>query len=150
MQKTLRALHEAVDYLSQTLAALLGINRTDFRCLQILGLHGPRTAGQLAEESGLTTGAVTTVLDRLERANLARRVRDTEDRRRVLVETTPEALERLSALYAGLVSDSAAMLSAYDDEDLLLVRDFLARGAAITREHAERVKRQAARERIAS
>jgi DNA-binding MarR family transcriptional regulator len=142
VQSTLRSLHEAVDYLSQTLADQLGINRTDFRCLQILGLHGPRTAGQLAEESGLTTGAVTTVLDRLERANLASRARDTEDRRRVLVEMTPEAQARVSTLYAGLVSDSTAMLSAYSDDELLLVRDFLARGAAITREHAERVKQQ--------
>lgn len=143
VQSALRSLHESVDYLSQMMAGMLGINRTDFRCLQILGLHGPTTAGQLAEESGLTSGAVTTVLDRLERANLARRIRDTEDRRRVLVEMTPEAYERVSALYAGLVASSASMVADYSDDDLLLVHGFLTRGAAITREHAERVKQQA-------
>jgi DNA-binding MarR family transcriptional regulator len=54
----------------------LGINRTDLRCLNIVDNQGPMTAGRLAELSGLTTAAVTTVLDRLERAGYARRVRN--------------------------------------------------------------------------
>lgn len=142
LQSALRSLHEAGDYLSQVMADTLGVNRTDFRCLQILGLHGPKTAGQLAEESGLTTGAVTTVLDRLERVEFARRVRDTVDRRRVLVEMTPQAYERIGALYAGLVADSTAMIEDYTADELALVRDFILRGAAITRGHAERVREQ--------
>ncbi|HUG15300.1 MAG TPA: MarR family transcriptional regulator [Thermomicrobiales bacterium] len=143
-QGALRTLHEAGDYLNQAMDGLPGVNRTDFRCLQILGLRGPQTAGPLAEESGLTTGAVTTVLDRLERVAFARRVRDTADRRRVLVEMTPEACARISELYARLVADSAAMIANYSDADLQLACDFLTRGTVITRAHARRVREQQA------
>src|SRR6185369_8890557 len=73
-----------------------GLNRTDWRCLDILGTRGPMTAGQLAEAVRLTSGAVTGVLDRLEAAGLVRRIRDTKDRRKVIVEVTAE-LDRLGA-----------------------------------------------------
>ena len=67
-------------------AERLGINRTDLDCTDIIERHGGITAGELAAEAGLTTGAVTAVIDRLERAGYARRVRDDEDRRRIKVE----------------------------------------------------------------
>ena len=66
------------------------------RCLDLIGRLGPMTAGRLAEESGLTTGAVTFILDRLEEAGMVTRRRDTEDRRRVWVEIVPEARQRLA------------------------------------------------------
>jgi len=61
------------------------------RCLDILGRRGPMTAGQLSDESGLSTGAVTFLLDRLELAGMVKRRRDTDDRRRVWVELVPAA-----------------------------------------------------------
>jgi hypothetical protein len=67
----------------------LGINRTDGRCLDIVENQGPLTAGELAELSGLTTAAVTSVLDRLEQAGYARRVRSEPGQRQVMVELTP-------------------------------------------------------------
>ncbi|MGH3128797.1 MAG: MarR family transcriptional regulator [Gaiellaceae bacterium] len=70
------------------------MNRTDLRCLNIIENNGAMTAGRLAELSGLTTAAVTSVLDRLERAGYARRVRDQPDRRQVMVEVTPLLAER--------------------------------------------------------
>ena len=70
-------------------AELAGLNRTDWRCLDILGTRGPMNAGQLAEAARLTTGALTAVVDHLEAAGLVRRVRDTVDRRKVIIETTP-------------------------------------------------------------
>ncbi len=73
------------------LAKKLKLSRTDMRCLDLIGRLGPLTAGNLAEESGLTTGAVTFILDRLEEAGMVTRRRDTEDRRRVWVEIVPEA-----------------------------------------------------------
>src|SRR6185295_2016536 len=82
---------------------LAGINRTDWRCLDILGTRGPMTAGQLAEAVRLTTGAVTGVLDRLETAGLVRRVRDTEDRRRVMVELTDEVARQAAPVYGPLM-----------------------------------------------
>ena len=80
------------------LAKKLKLSRTDLRCLDLIGRLGPMTAGRLAEESGLTTGAVTFILDRLEEAGMVTRRRDTEDRRRVWVDIVPEAQQRLADL----------------------------------------------------
>ncbi len=80
------------------LAKKLKLSRTDMRCLDLIGRLGPITAGHLAEEAGLTTGAVTFILDRLEAAGMVTRRRDTEDRRRVWVEIVPEAQDTLQDL----------------------------------------------------
>src|SRR5271154_2348754 len=80
------------------LAKKLKLGRTDMRCLELIGRLGPMTAGRLAEESGLTTGAVTFILDRLEQAGMVTRRRDTEDRRRVWVEIVPDARDQLEHL----------------------------------------------------
>ena len=85
-----RRSQNATDRFDQAVADAIGINRTDLRCLDVIQREWPVAAGRLAEQTGLTTGAITTVLDRLERAGYARRVRDPSDRRRVLVEVTPE------------------------------------------------------------
>ena len=68
-------LRKAGDQLDEAVALQFGLNRTDLRCLGILYRRGRVTAGELAEESGLTPGAITTVLDRLERGGYANRVR---------------------------------------------------------------------------
>jgi DNA-binding MarR family transcriptional regulator len=103
----------------------MGINRTDLRCLDILGRAGPMTAGRLAEESKLTNAAVTVVLDRMERAGYMRRVRDTVDRRRVMVDATPKAHKRAWALYGKIAEKLDDQLERYSDEELELLRDFL-------------------------
>ena len=90
------------DIADQVIADYLGLNRTDTRCLDIIERLDGVSAGRLASEAGLSTGAVTTVLDRLERAGFARRVHDPGDRRRVLVELTPAARRELTELYAPL------------------------------------------------
>src|ERR1700741_3415682 len=84
-----------------------GINPTDWPCLDSLGPRGPMTAGQLARAVRLTTGAVTGVLDRLEVAGLVRRVRDAEDRRRVIVEVTDEVARVGAPVYGPLIEDAA-------------------------------------------
>src|SRR5215218_8350505 len=86
----------------------LGINRTDGRCLDIVENQGRMTAGRLAELSGLTTAAVTAVLDRLEKAGYARRVRDQEDRRQVIVELTPLMTERGAQIWGPLGKEAVA------------------------------------------
>ena len=86
----------------------LGLNHTDGRCMDIIENEGGLTAGRLAELSGLTTPAVTAVLDRLERAGYARRVRDEQDRRRVIVELTPEFGKRAMKIWAPLGEDARA------------------------------------------
>jgi DNA-binding MarR family transcriptional regulator len=140
VQAAARGLHNAVDTLNQTVADQLGVNRTDLRCIQMLGQFGPMTAGQLAEATWLTTGAVTSVIDRLEKTGFARRVRDEVDRRRVYVELTPSAGQRMFAIYRDLVTSSAASVEGYSDAELLLIREFLQRGREVTLAHVERVK----------
>ena len=89
----MRANQRATDVVDDLVCQLLGVNRTDARCLDILDQQGSMSAGDLAEASRLTTGAITAVIDRLERAGYARRVPDPSDRRRVLVEPTEKAFE---------------------------------------------------------
>lgn len=115
----------------ESVCAALGINRTDHRCMDILDQEGPMTAGQLAVRARLTSGAITTVLDRLERAGFARRVRDDHDRRRVQVELTDEARSAVWVYYEPLAAASARLYEGYSDGELELVLDFLRRAAAL-------------------
>lgn len=140
-----RAFQSAADEMDETASERLGLNRTDHRCLDVLEREAPITAGRLAEASGLTTGAITTVLDRLERAGYARRARDAEDRRRVLVEVTPTARRRTGELYGPLVRAGDAVLARYSARELALLRDFMREARALTAQHAARLRTSAPR-----
>jgi DNA-binding MarR family transcriptional regulator len=118
----------------------LGINRTDGRCLDIIENKGPLTAGRLAERSGLTTAAVTAVLDRLERAGYARRVRGETDRRQVMVELTPLMAERGTQIWGPLGKEAVEELSRMSAEELRAVIEFLRRGRELNERHLDRVR----------
>ncbi len=107
------------------LAKKLKLSRTDMRCLDLIGRLGPMTAGRLAEESGLTTGAVTFILDRLEEAGMVARRRDTEDRRRVWVEIVPEARQRLEVLQQPVAEEMRQVAQHFKADELAIVRDFM-------------------------
>lgn len=92
-------------------ARRLGINETDLRCLNTIENAGGLSAGELAAQSALTGGAVTGVIDRLERAGLARRVLDPGDRRRVLVEVTPTFRKAAARIWGPLAADWHATLA---------------------------------------
>lgn len=139
-----RGLHSAVDTLNQAVADLLGIHRTDLRCIDILSRSYPVTASQLAELSGLTTGAMTSVLDRLERAGFARRVPDLADRRRVLVEPTAKAQEMGKEVYGDLVRRTHQLLLEFTDEELDVIHRYIHIGRAFTAEYAEQIQQRAA------
>jgi DNA-binding MarR family transcriptional regulator len=109
----------------ERVAKKLKLSRTDMRCLDLIGRLGPITAGRLAEESGLTTGAVTFILDRLEEAGMVTRRRDTEDRRRVWIEIVPEAQERLQDLQQPVADEMREVAQRFKAEDLATVRDFM-------------------------
>ena len=133
-----RASQRATDMVDELICQLLGIIRTDARCLDILDQHGSMSAGDLAEASRLSTGAITAVIDRLERAGLAHRVPDPADRRRVLVELTRKAyaastelmVEPMTKLYE-------PMAERYTDEQLRLFIDFTRFGRELQERHAE-------------
>ena len=119
----------------QAVADALGLNRTDMRCLDILQMEGSVTAGRLAELTGLTTGAITTVLDRLENAGFARRVRDPHDRRRVLVEMAPEAMSGAANLYGEHIARAEQLYRRYTLEQIELLLEFV-RGSRELNERA--------------
>jgi DNA-binding MarR family transcriptional regulator len=143
----IRGLHAARDAADEALIAHLGINRTDGRCLDILEREGVITAGRLAEASGLTTGAVTAVLDRLERAGYARRVRDTADRRRVLVEATEKTRRLVPEFFAELLDEVETLLGRYSVAELTLLRDFIRRDREINDAQRARLLARAQRGR---
>jgi DNA-binding MarR family transcriptional regulator len=112
---------------SATVAARLGLASSDLECLDIITLAGPATAGRLAEATGLTSGAITGVIDRLERAGFARRERDLVDRRKVLVRALPAALRKIAPLYAPMQRAGDESLAPYSDQELALLLGFLER-----------------------
>ena len=133
--------HEAAnDAFDEVAREKLGINRTDLRCLNIIENSGPMTAGRLAELSGLTTAAVTSVLDRLERVGYARRVRDQPDRRQVMVEVTPLLAERATPIWGPLGEEARSTLSRMSAEQLQALIDFYRLGIELNERHIERVR----------
>jgi DNA-binding MarR family transcriptional regulator len=131
-----RAYQRAVDALDELASRLMGVNRTDARVLDLLEQHGRLTAGEIAAGAGLTSGAVTGVLDRLEKAGYARRVRDQVDRRKVLVEPTPLLDAMAREIYYGIWPRAERAMRNYSDDDLRLVARFLRDATTITDEHA--------------
>ena len=106
--------------LSQAAADRMGMASSDIECFDLLSLHGPMTAGRLAELTGLTTGAITGVIDRLERAGYASRERDPNDRRRVIVRPRLErhADEAAVAVYGPVAAAMERLLARYTDDQL--------------------------------
>jgi DNA-binding MarR family transcriptional regulator len=135
LEETLRKVGAQSVLLSDTVAKLVGLNSTDLECLDLLEMAGPTTAGRLAEHAGLTTGAMTAVIDRLERAGFARRLRDAEDRRCVRVEALSRNFKHVSGLYRRLAESTARLHENYDDRQLALVVDYLTRALTLAADH---------------
>src|SRR5207253_2378511 len=115
------------------IADRLGVGATDVKCYSILRQTGPITAGELAERTSLTTGAITGVIDRLERAELVRRAHDPHDRRRIVLELAHDA-ERERAiigLYEPLGRAINALVERYDATDRATILDFLTSATTI-------------------
>lgn len=130
----------AFDYVA---AQRLGINLTDLHCINIIERAGSLTAGELAIEAGLTSGAITGVIDRLERAGYARRERDPEDRRRVAVAVTPAFYEAAGGIWGPVKQDwDAALAGGFTGEQLDVVIDVLRATNAVMRRHLERVEEE--------
>jgi DNA-binding MarR family transcriptional regulator len=134
--RVFRGYQRSVDGLDDIASRIMGVNRTDARVLDLLDQHGRLSAGEIAAGAKLTSGAVTGVLDRLEKAGFVRRVADEQDRRRVLVEPTEELLRAAQQIYYGIQAKGIAAMEPYSDDDLALVARFVADVTAITEQHA--------------
>jgi DNA-binding MarR family transcriptional regulator len=137
-----RRSQSATERFDQAVADALGINRTDMRCLDVLSRAGAQTAGALAAATGLTSGAMTAALDRLERAGYARRNRDPGDRRRVLVEITEKAEADGARFYAEHHELSERLYKRYSKDELELLLGWVRVGREFNEAHAERVERE--------
>jgi len=131
-----RRSQNATDRFDQAVADALGVHRTDMRCIDLLEREGPLPAGRLAERMGLTSGAMTAALDRLEAAGYAQRHPDPGDRRRVLVELTPSVLERGHSFYSAHVRRSEEVYGRYDTRQLELLLEFVRAGREFNEEQA--------------
>jgi DNA-binding MarR family transcriptional regulator len=133
---SLRALSTEIDRLDQAAADRYGLNRTDMRALDIVGRAGPLTPTDLARLLGFTTGGVTTVLDRLERAGYVRRRADAADRRRLVVETTAATTARDQEVFGDLIRQTGELVAAYTEDQLAVIDDFLTRARQLTAAYA--------------
>ena len=114
------------DAFDETASEILGINRTDMRVIDIVTRMGRATAGEVAKQAALTTGGVTAVVDRLEKAGYLRRVRDEDDRRRVWLEATPELHEKSWEIWGPLSDLWQSRAGNLSREQLEFVLEFLA------------------------
>jgi DNA-binding MarR family transcriptional regulator len=123
-------------------AARLGMTDTDIQVIDLLDSAGPSTAGQLADLTGLTTGAITGMLNRLEEAGLVRRERDPSDGRRVIVRLVPnkDEMQKIDAIFDSLGEAWDDMASTYDDEQLVFLLEFLKRSNALSRKEIVRLR----------
>jgi DNA-binding MarR family transcriptional regulator len=141
MTRVFRRYQRSVDTLDELAAGLIGVNRTDARVLDLLEQEGRLTAGQIATGAGLTSGAVTGVIDRLEHAGYARRVRDDGDRRKVLVEATDQLKERAAEIYYSIQPKGEKLMRAFTDDELRLVLRFLEGVTELTEQHTEELRK---------
>jgi len=119
-----------------------GLNSTDLQTVSLLMSQGPATPGELAERTGLSAGgAITAVIDRLEKAGYVRRQRDQADRRRVIVTAdVDKVLEQVGPVYGRVGARWAAYLDTLTDEQIELANEVFARASQINREEIELLK----------
>lgn len=128
-------------YFHEAVAAKLSLNPTDSKCLGLIrNAQSQVTAGWIAEATGLTTGAVTGVLDRLEKTGLIQRLRDQQDRRKVYVQLDPNSQARFEPLYQGLNDAVSELLLSYSEAELETIADFMTRSTAMLQEQSDRLR----------
>jgi DNA-binding MarR family transcriptional regulator len=124
----------------QAVASRLGLNVTDLKCLDLARGETRLTPGRLAEVTGLTTAAVTTILDRLERAGFVRRERDPNDRRKILVRPLADRAEEVAHLFAPLDAAMSHLFEQYTTEELAFLDAFALRVGQILQHETARLR----------
>ena len=114
-------------FLHQAIAQSVGLNATDTKCVELI-LRGPESgvsAGWISQMTGLTSGAITHILDRLEKRKFVKRIRDTRDRRKVFVQVRPESLAPLTPRFEAIGNAYLGFLEKYSDKELQLICGYL-------------------------
>lgn len=121
---------------NHALAERLGLGPSDLKCLDLLFERGPMTGSELAAITGLTSGAVTGVTARLERARFLRRTPDPDDRRKQALSPAPDRVDELAEVFAPMHDDLARILAAFDAHQLAAIAEFMDRSTDCVLRHA--------------
>jgi DNA-binding MarR family transcriptional regulator len=124
----------------QTVANKVGMSSSDLECLDFLNIESRVTAGRLAELTGLTTGAITGMVDRLEKAGWVRRERDDNDRRKVFIAIVPENVAKIGRFYEPLQRAVQRDWESYTDAELKLLLRFMTQGYTTMLDVTEELK----------
>jgi len=125
----------------QAVAEAAGLSGTDHKYLDLIMENGEMTAGELAEKTGLTTGAITGIVDRLEKQKLVKRRRDTDDRRKVFIVAQHEnAFDKLTPVFQSLVDGFDLFYDQFSDEELAVIEKYLKDSSEFFREKTEELK----------
>lgn len=140
LMREMRLMSSFDSLFSQAVAERVGMHQTDIETMDLLNTLGPMTAGELSQRTGLTSGATTRLIDRLERAGYVRRCADEADRRCVIIEPVPENLEKLGALFEPMAEGMAELWSKLDDNELDVIIQFVRRNNALVAEINARLR----------
>jgi DNA-binding MarR family transcriptional regulator len=124
-----------------TAASKNGLGITDSKTISTLIQEGPMTAGQLAKRLSLTTGAVTSVIDRIEKAGLAKRIDDPKDRRKVIVKVNGAKLQKMGEMYDSIGDSFQRLLQNYSTQELQFLVDYYKVTIELTKEEIAKLSK---------
>ncbi|MCM3446191.1 MULTISPECIES: MarR family transcriptional regulator [Bacillus] len=124
----------------QAAAQSLGLFPTDLKSADILNEAGPMTAGELGKKTGLSTGSVTALIDRLEKAGYVMRKKDPEDKRRVIIVPLTAGKANVKKLFSSLSQSTISLCRQYKEEELQLIFDFLGKATDMMEDELEKLK----------
>ena len=131
LMREMRLMSSFDSLFSQAVAERVGMHQTDIETMDLLNTLGPMTAGELSERTGLTSGATTRLIDRLERVGYVRRCADEADRRCVVIEPVHENLEKLGSLFQPMADAMAELWSRLSENELDVIIEFVRRNNAV-------------------
>lgn len=130
VQMLVREYNMSTVLLRNAVSKKAGLNITDMECLSLLTIKGISTPTELAQYTGMTTGAATVMLDRLEHANLITRKPNPKDRRGTLIEINIESMAKIGAIFGGTQKAQQELIESYSTDELLTIANFLKQFAA--------------------
>ena len=142
LMREMRLMSSFDSLFSQAVAERVGMHQTDIETMDLLNTLGPMTAGELSDRTGLTSGATTRLIDRLERVGYVRRCSDAADRRCVIIEPVHENLAKLGALFQPMADGMAELWSKLDDDKLDVIIEFVRQNNAVVAEINARMRAQ--------
>src|SRR5215469_5624965 len=124
----------------QAVGRILGLNVTDMKCLDLMTMKGSATPSQLAEHTGLSSGATTAMIDRLEKASLVERRPHPKDRRGTVLVLSREAMRKLPLLFESLGSAMHVLISGYSQKELAVLADFFSRATDLWQKERDKLQ----------